>query len=87
MSVALYYLLEFLSVLCLSKSIHSVLYFTSQLQPINSIVCGELCVLIAEILFRDFKVHLNKKHDESVVKRLSDRIHIFFLQPIMTKYS
>ena len=78
MSTPLYYLLEFLSVLCPTKSIHNVLYFISQLQPINSIICGELCVLIAEILYRDFKVHLNKKPDDSVVKRLSDRIHDLF---------
>ena len=78
MSTPLYYLLDFLKRLCPGKSIHSMFYYSSQLQPFNSIVCGELCILIAESLFRDLATLVNKKPDITTVKMLSDRIHSLF---------
>ena len=51
MSTPLYYLLDFLKQLCPGKSSHSMFYYSSQLQPLNTIVCGELCILVAESLF------------------------------------
>ena len=83
MSTPLYYLLDFLKMLCPTKSIHSILYFTSQLQPINIIVCGELCILIAENLFRDLNILINKKPDTIVMKMLSDSYIIFFLPHLL----
>ena len=78
MSTPLYYLLDFLKVLCPGKTYHSMFYYSSQLQPFNSIVCGELCILIAESLFRDLRTLSNKKPDLTVVNMLSDRIHNLF---------
>ena len=78
MSTSLYYLLDFLKVLCPGKTSHSMYYYSSQLQPFNTIVCGELCILIAESLFRDLRTLSNKKPDIIVVAMLSDRIHNLF---------
>ena len=78
MSTSLYYLLDFLKVLCPGKTSHSMFYYSSQLQPSNTIVCGELCILIAESLFRDLRTLSNKKPDLTVVNMLSDRIHNLF---------
>ena len=78
MSTPLYYLLDFLKVLCPGKISHSMFYYSSQLQPFNTIVCGELCILIAESLFRDLFTLVNKKPDITVVEMLSERIHSLF---------
>ena len=78
MSAPLYYLLDFLKVLCPGKTSHSIFYYSSQLQPFNTIVCGELCILIAESLFRDLRTLTNKKPDLTVVDMLSNRIHNLF---------
>ena len=78
MTTPLYYLLDFLKRLCPGKSSHNMFYYSSQLQPFNSIVCGELCILAAESLFRDLFTLVNKKPDITAVKMLSDRIHTLF---------
>ena len=78
MSSSLYYLLDFLKRLCPARLIHSMFYYSSQLQPFNTIVCGELYILIAESLFRDLSTLINKKPDITVVTMLSDRIHTLF---------
>ena len=78
MSTPLYYLLDFLKVLCPAKTSHNMFYYSSQLQPFNTIVCGELCILIAESLFRNLRTLSNKKPDITVVEMLSERIHILF---------
>ena len=58
MTVPLFHFLRFLNVLCSRKQEHRVRYFMSQLQPFVTIVCGELCILLAEILYRDLKVNI-----------------------------
>ena len=78
MSDSLFYLLDFLKLLCPSKSIHNIFYFTSQLQPFNTIVCGELCILVAETLFRDMKVLRNKKANNETLLGLTERIQELF---------
>ena len=78
MTTPLYYLLDFLKQLCPGNSSYGMFYYSSQLQPFNTIVCGELCILVAESLFRDLFTLLNKKPDVTVVKMLSERIHILF---------
>ena len=78
MSTPLFYLLDFLKLLCPSKSIHSIFYFTSQLQPFNSIVCGELSILIAESLFRILNILIDKKPDIVTLRMLNDRISNLF---------
>ena len=87
MSDSLYYLLDFLKILCPTKSIHNIFYFTSQLQPFNTIVCGELCILIAETLFRDMKVLRNKKANNEALISLSDRIRELFSTAYTPKIS
>ena len=78
MSDSLYYLYVFLQRLCPGKSSHKMFYYSSQLQPFNTIVCGELCILIAQSLFRDLNTLHNKKPDTTVVEMLSDTIHTLF---------
>ena len=87
MSTSLYYFLDFLKRLCPTKSIHNIFYFTSQLQPFNTIICGELCILIAETLFRDLKVLSNKKPDNVTLIRLSVRIRELFSSAYTAKIS
>ena len=78
MSDSLYYLFIFLQRLCPGKTSHNTFYYSSQLQPFNTIVCGELCILIAQSLFRDLNTLHNKKPDITVVEMLSDTIHTLF---------
>ena len=56
MSEPLFHFSRFLNALCPQKSQHTVYYFLSQLQPFETIVCGELCILVSEILYRDLQV-------------------------------
>ena len=51
-TVPLFHFLRFLNRLCPRKQEHRVYYCMSQLQPFETIICGELCILVAEILYR-----------------------------------
>ena len=78
MTVPLFHFLKFSNVLCPRKLEHRAYYFLSQLQPIETIVCGELCILVDEILYRYLKVHLISQATPSLLKKVSYRIHHLF---------
>lgn len=47
---SLNYLLIFLNRLCFNKTVQKIYYNTSQIQPKDTITCGELCMIVADII-------------------------------------
>ena len=77
-TVPLFHFLRFLNRLCPRKHEHMVYYCMSQLQPFETIICGELCILVAEILYRDLKVQHTAQATIPLLKTVSARIQYLF---------
>ena len=85
MSEPLFHFSRFLNALCPQKSQHTVYYFLSQLQPFETIVCGELCILVSEILYRDLQVQRAPQANPFLLTKVSDRIHDLFSSAMTSK--
>ena len=73
MSEPMNFLTLFLEMMCNPDVInHEIFYFTCQLQPFNTIICGELCVYVAEIIHSFLKIN---ERGESIFRLLSALDH------------
>jgi len=73
MSEPMKFLAIFLEKMCNPDIInHEIFYFTCQLQPFNTIICGELCVFVAEVIHSFLKIY---ERGESIFRLLSALDH------------